>query len=102
MLRNVNETRPMTSSTATPRNFYPSGQFIPAAVNSAMTRQGDNYLRGARAAGSTIDQEGLINNYAVEPKMSYAAEDSDTQKFRLGIIFAAVTWMPIAIAVLVS
>ncbi len=92
----------MTSCTPTFRNFHPSGQLIPAAVNSAMTRQGENYLRRSRAAGSTIDQEGLGNNYAVESEMSYAAEDSATQRFRLGIVFAAVTWVPIAIATLVS
>lgn len=91
----------MTSSTAT-FNDFSSRQLIPAEVNASMRRAGDKFLRKPNAIGATVDREGLTNNYAVEPKLSFAAPDSDQDKFRIGLIFAITTWVPIAIAALVS
>ena len=92
----------MTSSTATFNDFSGSSQLVPAEVNASIKRTGDRFLRKSKVVGSTIDREGLTNNYAVEPVITYAAEDSDARKARLGVMFAIATWVPVAIAVLVS
>ena len=54
---------------------------VPAEVAARMDREGDDYRKtadeqaGAESldvtAGATVDQEGLANNYAVEPEMYY-------------------------------
>lgn len=54
---------------------------IPAEVAARMDREGSDYRRTADeqadpesidvTGGATVDQEGLANNYAVEPEMYY-------------------------------
>ncbi|WP_009632980.1 hypothetical protein [Synechocystis sp. PCC 7509] len=54
---------------------------IPAEVAARMDREGSNYRETAHeqaadrsldtTGGATVDQEGLANNYAVEPEMYY-------------------------------
>ena len=54
---------------------------IPAEVAARMDREGENYRETAEeqagaeslnvTGGATVDQEGLANNYAVEPEMYY-------------------------------
>ena len=54
---------------------------VPAEVAARMDREGSDYRKtadeqaGAESldvtAGATVDQEGLANNYAVEPEMYY-------------------------------
>ncbi len=92
----------MSTSTSTLNNLSGQGQLVPAEVNASIERIGDRFRRSPRVAGATVDEEGLTNNYSVEPKISYAQESSDAEKFRLGVAFAIVTWVPVAIAVLVS
>jgi len=62
---------------------------VPAEVAARMDREGGDYREtaGEQAAdasldttgGSTVDQEGLANNYAVEPEMYYE-EPGDRQQ----------------------
>jgi hypothetical protein len=89
-------------STATINDFSNQAQLIPAAINSKLQSAGNALFRKPSSLGSTIDQEGRTNNYSVEPQMTYAAESTDKEKFRLGVLFAIATWVPIGIAVLVS
>lgn len=54
---------------------------IPSEVAARMDREGDNFKKtadeqaGAESldvtGGATVDQEGLANNYAIEPEMYY-------------------------------
>jgi hypothetical protein len=47
---------------------------IPSETAARKEREGDNYKKipeGNLESGTTIDNEGLLNNYAVEPEMYY-------------------------------
>lgn len=54
-------------------------ELIPAEALSRMQREGQGFLRRPGLNGATVDQEGLTNNYAVEPNMYYAAFPSPEQ-----------------------
>jgi hypothetical protein len=54
-------------------------ELIPAEALSRMQREGRNFLRRPVLNGATVDQEGLTNNYAVEPNMYYAGFPSQDQ-----------------------
>ena len=92
----------MSTATSTVNDFCAPGQLVPAEVNAALQREGDAFPREPRVSGFTVNEEGLTNNYAVAPKTSYAVETTDEEKFRLGVMFAIATWVPIAIAIAVS
>ena len=60
-------------------NTYDRG-IIPAETAARMEREGDNYKELPEEEGKdsldttggfTVDQEGLLNNYAIEPEMYY-------------------------------
>lgn len=62
------------------RNVNADGsELIPAEALSRMQREGRNFLRRPVLNGATVDQEGLTNNYAVEPNMYYAGFPSQDQ-----------------------
>jgi hypothetical protein len=47
---------------------------IPAEIAARKEREGDDYKRipeGNLEGGAAVDNEGLLNNYAVEPEMYY-------------------------------
>ncbi|MBD2158883.1 ssl1498 family light-harvesting-like protein [Leptolyngbya sp. FACHB-16] len=54
-------------------------ELVPAEALSRMQREGRSFLRRPSLNGATVDQEGLTNNYAVEPEMYYAAFPSQEQ-----------------------
>ncbi|MEP0923449.1 ssl1498 family light-harvesting-like protein [Leptolyngbya sp. ST-U4] len=54
-------------------------ELTPAEVRSRMHREGRNFLRRSPLNGATVDQEGLANNYAVEPTLYYAGFPSPEQ-----------------------
>ncbi len=56
-----------------PKPVSGGSALIPAEANSRMRREGDRFLRRPTRKGATVDQEGLTNNYGVEPEMYYAA-----------------------------
>ncbi len=60
-------------------NTYDRG-IVPAETAARMEREGDNYKELPEedskdsldtTGGFTVDQEGLLNNYAIEPEMYY-------------------------------
>ncbi|MEX0269568.1 hypothetical protein AB3R30_10525 [Leptolyngbyaceae cyanobacterium UHCC 1019] len=60
-------------------NTYDRG-IVPAETAARMEREGDNYKELPdeegedsidTTGGFTVDQEGLLNNYAIEPEMYY-------------------------------
>lgn len=59
--------------------FSDGSELIPAEAISRMQREGRSFLRRPRLNGATVDQEGLTNNYAVEPNMYYAVFPSPEQ-----------------------
>jgi|GEM_PF-840259 len=59
--------------------FSDGSELVPAEAGSRMQREGSSFLRRPNLNGATVDQEGLTNNYAVEPNMYYAAFPSQEQ-----------------------
>ncbi len=75
----------MTNQSETLSNSYDRG-IVPAEVLSRIEREQDSYKQlpvreGAidTTRGYTVDQEGLINNYAIEPEM-YINEPGDLRE----------------------
>ncbi len=76
------------------RDTY-DAHIVPAETAARIEREGENYKHTPEHqdfqdvdtnAGFTVDQEGLLNNYAVEPEMYYetpgdarAQEEAETQ-----------------------
>jgi hypothetical protein len=60
--------RGKVANSASPRN-----ELVPAEAFSRMQREGESFLRRPALNGATVDQEGLSNNYGVEPTMYFAS-----------------------------
>ena len=73
-----------------PEKYSEPDGLIPAEVKARFKRANDDFPE-PNAPGSTVDQEGLLNNYAVEPKTSIEKEKSVKEKAWLALSFAAVT-----------
>jgi hypothetical protein len=54
-------------------------QLIPAEAASRMEREGQGFMQAPAFNGSTVDQEGLTNNYGIEPAMYFATMPSVDQ-----------------------
>lgn len=54
-------------------------ELVPTEARSRMQREGSDFLRRPVMNGATVDQEGLTNNYAVEPDMYYSVFPSPEQ-----------------------
>lgn len=68
------------------------GELIPAEAISRMQREGRSFLTRPAQNGATVDQEGLTNNYAIEPDMYYAVFPSPEQARQYALQgFAAAT-----------
>jgi hypothetical protein len=67
-------------------------ELVPAEAQSRMDREGVNFLRRPAQNGATVDQEGLTNNYAIEPEMYYALFPSpaEARQYALQGLAAAV------------
>jgi hypothetical protein len=65
----------------TERDTY-DAHIIPAETAARKEREGDDYKKipeGNLEGGAAVDNEGLLNNYAVEPEMYYETPgDADT------------------------
>ncbi len=64
---------------------------IPAEANSRMQREGQAF-RQPNTKGTTVDQEGLMNNYGLEPEVYFATPPSLEQARQYGFqgFFAAM------------
>lgn len=47
-------------------------ELVPAEAAVRQQREGNRFMRRPSGLGATVDQEGLINNYGIEPVMYYA------------------------------
>ncbi len=61
------------------RNFNEARELVPTEARVRRQREGRNFMRRPNVLGATVDQEGLNNNYGVEPEMYYAAFPSPEQ-----------------------
>ncbi|MFQ4146046.1 photosystem II assembly protein Psb34 [Chlorogloeopsis sp. ULAP02] len=74
-------------------------ELIPAEVQARRHRDGSQLLNMPLATGYTLDDEGMINNYAIQPGMSLAEYPSPEQQQRyifqgaVAILFVALTLM---------
>lgn len=90
----------MTSATSTLNQYSVPGGLIPAEAAARLKRSGS--FPQPKITGSTVDQEGLANNYAVSPRVAQAEPASAKTRLWQAVGFAAVTWIPLAIAIVVS
>ncbi|MGB3494970.1 MAG: ssl1498 family light-harvesting-like protein [Elainellaceae cyanobacterium] len=66
-------------------------ELVPGEAQARMIREGGGFLRRPGLNGSTVDQEGLTNNYAVEPNMYYSVFPSPEQARQYALQGAAAT-----------
>jgi hypothetical protein len=72
-------------------------ELIPAEVQARTHREGSQLLNLPLATGYTVDDEGMIDNYAIQPAMSLAEYPSTQQQQRyifqgaVAIVFVALT-----------
>ncbi|MBD2356087.1 ssl1498 family light-harvesting-like protein [Tolypothrix sp. FACHB-123] len=72
-------------------------ELIPAEVQARTHREGSQLLNVPVATGYTVDDEGMINNYTIQPAMSLAEYPSTEQQQRyifqgvVAIVFIALT-----------
>jgi len=72
-------------------------ELIPAEVQARTHREGSQLLNVPLAHGYTVDDEGMIDNYAIQPAMSLAEYPSTEQQQRyifqgaVVIVFVALT-----------
>lgn len=69
-----------------PRSDFSDGrELVPAEVRSRIQREGSDFLNRPAINGATVDQEGLSNNYAVEPELYYSVFPSPEQARRYAL-----------------
>jgi len=66
-------------------------ELIPAEIQANTQEEASKTLNKPLGAGYTIDEEGSLNNYAIEPKMSTAEYPSPKQQRRYILLGAAAT-----------
>ncbi|MBW4654541.1 MAG: hypothetical protein KME20_16105 [Kaiparowitsia implicata GSE-PSE-MK54-09C] len=76
----------MSNDRSIDRDTYDRG-IVPAETAARKEREGENYKKEPdgdasmdTTAGSTVDGEGLANNYAIEPEMYYETPGDLRQK----------------------
>ena len=90
----------MTSATSTAQQYSIPNALIPAEVTARFRRSMG--FPQPKVTGATVDQEGISNNYAISPKRSAAHPVSKKTRGLQVLAFAAVTWIPVTVAILVS
>lgn len=75
-------------------------ELVPAEVRARMRREGTGFMRSL-TAGRTVDQEGLSNNYAVEPETYLAVYPSPEQQ-RTYVFQAAGAFLLVALTLLTA
>ena len=80
-------------------------ELVPAEASVRSQREGQQFLRQPNTPGATVDQEGLNNNYAVEPQMYYAhfpAPEQVRGYLKQGAVAACLTVTVLLMALAVS
>lgn len=76
-------------------------ELIPAEVQANTRKAASKSLNEPLGSGYKVDDEGIVNNYAIEPKMSEAEYPSPKQQQRY-IFFGAAAILFIALAVWIA
>jgi hypothetical protein len=77
------------------------GEQLPAEVEANTHEETSQSLNEPLGAGYTVNEEGILNNYAIEPKMSTAEYPSLKQQRRY-ILLGAAAILFIALAVWIA
>jgi hypothetical protein len=98
----------MTSEKAQPhdansisKNASDGSELIPAEVQANLRHEDDQPTSNVAMPGTTVDDEGLINNFATEPKVYPSTYPSPRQQRRY-IFLGAAAILLVAILVLIS
>lgn len=75
-------------------------ELVPSEVSARMRREGNGFNRPP-LAGATVDQEGLTNNYAVEPETYLAVYPSPEQQ-RIYLYQGAIAFLFVTLTVLTA
>jgi hypothetical protein len=76
-------------------------ELIPAEVQAKTRREGSKSLNEPLGSGYKRDDEGIVNNYAIEPKM-YEAKYPSPKKQRRYIFLGAAAILFVALAVWIA
>ena len=76
-----------------------SRELVPAEAYARMQRNGSEFPKRPFSNGATVDQEGLTNNYAVEPPMYAALFPSPEQARQYAFQAAAATLLIVGLLV---
>ncbi|HHP7243821.1 MAG TPA: photosystem II assembly protein Psb34 [Elainellaceae cyanobacterium] len=74
-------------------------ELVPTEARSRMQREGRAFLRRPALNGATVDQEGLTNNYAVEPNMYYSVFPSPEKARQYALQGAAAALLIVGLIV---
>jgi hypothetical protein len=101
----TNEKTQSQDTNSTPKNVSDGSELIPAEVQANIRHDDDPLTSNVAIPGTTVDDEGLINNFATEPKVYPATYPSPKQQRRylfLGvgaIIFVALlVWVSFSVS----
>jgi hypothetical protein len=84
-----------------PKNASDGSELIPAEVQANIRHDNDSRTSDVAIPGTTVDDEGLINNFATEPKVYPSTYPSPWQQRRY-IFLGAAAILFVAILVLIS
>jgi hypothetical protein len=80
-------------------------ELVPAEVQANIRHEEGSPLHEPLVGGYTVDDEGIVNNYALEPEMSKAEYPSPNQQRRyifLGVVamllLCLVVWLAFAVS----
>jgi len=91
----------MTSPNSEPKKASDGSELIPAEVQANIRHDDDPLTSDVAVPGTTVDDEGLMNNFATEPKVYPSTYPSPPQQRRY--IFLGVTALVfVALLVLIS
>jgi hypothetical protein len=76
-------------------------ELIPAEVQANTREEGSKSFNKPLGSGYRVDDEGIVNNYAIEPEMSEAKYPSPKQQRRY-IFLGAAAILFVALALLIA
>ncbi|MEA5532513.1 photosystem II assembly protein Psb34 [Crocosphaera sp. XPORK-15E] len=94
-----------TETRAVPRHPSDGSELIPAEVKKNLSDSGNISLEKPLAEGYTVSDEGIINNYAIEPDLQAADYPAPYQQRRylfqgaIAMVFVAfIVWVAFAVS----
>ncbi|NMF81830.1 ssl1498 family light-harvesting-like protein [Nodosilinea sp. P-1105] len=97
----TNEKAQAQDANSIPKNASDGSELIPAEVKANLRHDDDQLTSDVAIPGTTVDDEGLINNFATEPTVYPSTYPSPRQQRRY-IFLGAAAILLVAILVLIS